>query len=192
MSSWHQNNSDILLPYVKAYLDLIEENSKTMTSSQLMEWIYESIDKVSKDPKYKENVTCKKGCSFCCHDRIFLTQFEADYFKHRMKGKITVNSETALRRQNLAEEFYTLSWTDKKCTLLGKDGTCSVYEDRPIVCRLHNSTSKNAKLCKVDSKGMSGDHGQIYAVQAEALHLALGLASGERGQMLHEVVKEIM
>lgn len=185
---WHEQNMDKLAPLVPKYVKLIEEKSKNSNGVEIMEWVYKLIDGLTENPDFHKLISCAQGCSFCCHDQIPLTQFESDYFKHKMKGKVQPD-RVLLHNQNKESDFYKLSFADKQCSLL-KDGMCSVYEDRPIVCRLHNSTG-DPKLCKIDENGDSGNHGQLYAVELEALHMALGLVSESQGKFLHETLKEM-
>jgi len=64
------------------------------------------------EPKERAKVKCRRGCSFCCGPNIQITSDEADLLKERPVIGLT-----------------------GRCRFLDKDGSCSVYEDRPATCR---------------------------------------------------------
>ena len=70
-----------------------------------------------------------RDCSFCCHDKIIGAKAEIDY----VLSKATYINPVVQTEEN----YESLSFKDKACPLL-KDGKCTVYEFRPIICRTHN------------------------------------------------------
>ncbi len=98
----------------------------------------------------KENVSCKSGCSACCHTQVSITSDEASL----LVKQIVSGAEVDLRRLRLladtgnnAEEFYKLSYEDRACPFLGAGDTCTVYENRPSVCRTNHVVSEPV-LCE--------------------------------------------
>jgi Fe-S-cluster containining protein len=88
-----------------------------------MEAIYEFIHKFT---------ACKKGCNYCCHYEIAITDIEVEYIKNKVKiKKLEVNS------------------SEQSCPFL-KKGICSIYAHRPFICRRHLTITETSKWCKPD------------------------------------------
>lgn len=77
-------------------------------------------EKLSKE--HKNQMQCKKGCDMCCMDySIFPVEFYSILYDFRTKNiipKISVE-----QKENV-------------CIFL-KEGVCSIYQQRPIICRTH-------------------------------------------------------
>lgn len=110
---------------------------------------------------YPESIACKSGCSACCRSTFDITLLDAYYLKHGFDQLPDATRETVLAkcRERLASmreawpEFdhpYLLNYRDEEewevlmpdedetpCVLLGQDGRCLVYRNRPMTCRLH-------------------------------------------------------
>ncbi len=86
---------------------------------------------------HKEFINCKLGCSFCCESGDYpLSAVELEYL---MQGFIKLSDKDKIIVQNNINEM-------KKggaCPFL-IDKKCSVYSNRPIICRVHGL----AYLCK--------------------------------------------
>lgn len=66
---------------------------------------------------HSNNLKCKSGCSDCC---LTLSLLPIEFFA--IKQRIE-NSATFDKR--------------KSCGFLNNDGACSIYNDRPLICRSH-------------------------------------------------------
>lgn len=73
--------------------------------------------------KYSEHIACEKGCASCC---ILETVFPVDAF--------LIYSTVASGR--ISPESLIFEPTEGRCVFL-KDGLCSVYSARPVICRTH-------------------------------------------------------
>lgn len=96
------------------------------------------------DPVVKENVSCGKSCTACCHTQVSVTGDEANL----LANEILTGAEVDLDRlQNLAtaendaHSFYLKDYDQRACPFLKDDGLCSVYESRPTVCRTNHVVS---------------------------------------------------
>lgn len=69
-------------------------------------------------------MSCKKGCSHCCHIDVQITTLEAELIQ--VQQGIPVHQ---------APQF-TQGHRDP-CPFLVPDGSCSIYESRPLICRMH-------------------------------------------------------
>jgi Fe-S-cluster containining protein len=90
-------------------------------------------------------VACKKGCSSCCKMNTMIYEHEAAHL-----AEITGRKMLHLPYRPLNEVFKKgKDFNGKPCPFLVNDA-CSVYEDRPIVCRTHHSLFDDATSCSMD------------------------------------------
>lgn len=95
-------------------------------------------------------ISCKSGCSACCHQRVDITSTEAaSIMKFVAENQLPINTmqlEKQVSAIKLAS-FSSLSFEERQCIFLGPDQRCSIYPVRPMVCRRHFVTSDPA-ICR--------------------------------------------
>ncbi|HUH84821.1 MAG TPA: YkgJ family cysteine cluster protein [Stellaceae bacterium] len=123
---------------------------------------------------------CKSGCAWCCYQNVEVTIPEA----------ILVAAHIAAddpRRQRIAEAAATLGGLDdsarrragKPCPLL-VDNRCSVYDDRPLMCR--GMMAADAEGCRsVFEAGVTGEGSTSIEFYPMAQYFMLGDQAGMRG-----------
>jgi hypothetical protein len=88
----------------------------------------------------ESDVACRRGCTHCCHIGVAVAQPEA-----HMLG-------AAIRRPPKSPRATDLSTFDygyhNPCTFL-RDRKCSIYEHRPLSCRVYVSLDEDALLCEL-------------------------------------------
>jgi Fe-S-cluster containining protein len=105
---------------------------------------------------------CASGCSFCCHSRIHLTPLEAvlinahiqECFSPDERGHLKTRVSANLARtrgQSLAQRVAIKDQTP--CIFLDQQA-CSIYDQRPFICRTWNSLDRRA----CEAAFVSGDH----------------------------------
>ena len=97
--------------------------------------------------KLKQSVACRKGCSFCCHMAVEATIVEAILVWRRAAHLPALSRavhESAAKSANVEPHARWRARTP--CPMLGSDGACQVYEDRPGSCRAF--VSVDAKACE--------------------------------------------
>lgn len=132
-------------PYFKKYQSLVDQ----------VEAVFKQVQ-----TEYGECVTCKVGCSDCCHALFDLTLIEAMFIKHQFDKVIPKEErQKIVERANLADrKVYKLKREASKahqkgkpeneiledmaqqrirCPLLDDEEKCEMYESRPITCRLY-------------------------------------------------------
>ena len=83
-------------------------------------------------------VACKRGCSSCCHMNITISQVEANEIARKsMRACQTLE-------QHVSHDFGEFSGVP--CPFL-IDDACSIYGDRPYVCRKHYSFDTTPHWC---------------------------------------------
>ncbi|MCY4523559.1 MAG: YkgJ family cysteine cluster protein, partial [Halobacteriovoraceae bacterium] len=103
------------------------------------------LEELFKDPIVDKYVACKKGCSFCCHTQVSITEDEALLYVDKiMKEEIKIDLHRLhIQSQagNDASKWYEIPYEVRKCVFLGNENQCLIYEDRPMVCRSNNVLS---------------------------------------------------
>lgn len=139
-------------PYFEKYESLVNQ----------VESVFE---KVKKD--HPDNVSCKPGCSDCCHALFDLTLIEAMYIRSRFVDKFGADEKRVLlekankadrqiykikkkafkefeESQNEVEILGKMAMEKVRCPLLNDDNECDMYEARPLTCRIYGvPTSSN-------------------------------------------------
>lgn len=88
----------------------------------------------------QEHSACKKGCSSCCYMPTELSQTEADAIGHAI-GKQAKQLKPTGRAHQASD-----SHIGSPCVFL-KDDCCSIYENRPYICRQYVNIDVDNLLC---------------------------------------------
>lgn len=93
-------------------------------------------------------ITCKKGCSACCHINVNISPREADLIVSFVRSqKIRLDRKKILAQSDkLPEEFHKLDWETKACPFLNGAGECGIYQFRPLACRKY-LVGSDPKFC---------------------------------------------
>lgn len=162
-----------------------------------------------------EAVTCRPGCSDCCHAVFDLSLIEALYINHKFnqtlqgleRQAVLDRADQAERKQiKLAKKAFKRSESGVqaediledvakkriRCPMLGADDTCVLYDIRPITCRLYGiplAIAGQAHTC-----GMSGfEQGRPYpTVNMERIQDALVELSQEIVDSLNTKLKAMV
>lgn len=91
-------------------------------------------------------VACRKGCSYCCHQPATVFAFEAIRIAHALSVSLSDHQLKALKKKMKARVNGLRGASVRKnvesrtaCPLLGPEGQCSIYADRPLTCRMAHS-----------------------------------------------------
>lgn len=138
-------------------MDLIHFVLKKLNKNHLPEkrarYVHRLVDELNEyiftNPKVKELSPCKSGCSACCHTQVSVTADEAELLAIRVNEGVEINRDRLaiqMAAQNSTPAWTALTYEERKCVFLDKDQRCSVYEDRPSVCRT-NAVIGEASQC---------------------------------------------
>lgn len=186
-----RNNPDLI-----AIVNLtLEALAKLSTPEERVKFLHAAIDdlnvSVFTHPLVKQFSPCKMGCSGCCHTQVSVTEDEARVLASKITEGIAIDFDRVKLQsetRNDAEEFFKLKYADRKCVFLDENGACSVYEDRPSVCRT------NAVLGTADQCDTSVERKPVRLVktpQADMVIYAQFLFSNKNGS-LHNLVSELI
>ena len=181
---------------------------------QRYETIINEADQVFQAVRAKcaENVRCEKGCSDCCHALFDLTLVEALYlnshfnakFSGKAKDDVLKRADEADRQayrlkheavkatrdgKNAADILAEMAKVRVRCPLLDDEGACSMYEQRPVTCRIYGvptAIGGSAHTC-----GKSGfEKGKPYpTVYLDRIQDKLYALSHELSESIHSRYK---
>ncbi len=190
-------DNPVYLQEIKEALEIIQK--KLGRNTNLMECylaLRENALKITND-RLKGAITCgtAANCSFCCHDRIEMGAIEAQYVEQAVKEKGVVPNQHRIKQQN---ENPNIKWMDKACPLLLDENSegnrlCSIYEDRPLICIIHNSAEDPERCNKENDPGRSIREAKIAVLDA-LIFTSFGL--GFKGVMsikpttMHEMLND--
>jgi Fe-S-cluster containining protein len=180
------------LGIVQFILDKISRVSSPLKRARI---VHKSIDEFNEEifahPLVQQYSPCKVGCSACCHTQVSVTSDEAELLTQKIMEGVEINLERLERQASVSEEtstFYQLKYDDRACVFLDDSGACTVYEDRPSVCRT-NAVLGDAQQCLV-----SGDTQQLRLVKTSKADMAIYasfLHSKESGSLPFMVFKKL-
>lgn len=137
---------------------LVSENASSRNKLQKIYSLMSDLGKTA-----EPYVACGKGCSACCHMNVMISQLEVNLIEKETGIKATKISSTRLHGHD--------KYVGVPCPFL-KDGSCSIYELRPFVCRKHVSFDTTAYWCDPDRVlgvefpmiGFSGAEGAYFDI----------------------------
>jgi len=101
-------------------------------------------------PDIIEQVRCGRGCAHCCRLWVGITRDEAELLAERVRNG-TAHADPlrmeAQSRWTSPFDFLGKPLEEASCVFLGDDGACTVYEDRPSICRVVLVAS-DPELCR--------------------------------------------
>lgn len=166
---------------------IMEHLKRISNKSERARFVHNVIDQYNEEvfshPLVKEHMPCKAGCSACCHTQVSVTSDEAELLASLVEEGVEID-ENLLRLQMSAENdselFFKISYNDRKCVFLSKQGSCNVYKDRPAVCRT------NAVLGSADQCDTSKEQKSVRLIRTPKSDMAIigaFAASDENGSL---------
>jgi len=99
----------------------------------------------------KQNIDCKKGCEWCCHQPVFALDYELFYLNWFIKENFSTEKQDLIKEKARQKREKLTGLTDNQilnskypCPLL-ENGICIAYQARPVACRIY--LSKNVNSC---------------------------------------------
>jgi Fe-S-cluster containining protein len=160
---------------------------------------------------YSKHLTCKAGCSGCCHHHLSVFAVEADAAREAVEA---LAPDLRARVEEHAREVVGREAQGQPvaCPLL-VDDRCSIYESRPLICRTQGlpllmeaeDGEQEVDFCPLNftETGAVEDLDEGHLVPLDAMNMRLALinlqhcrdtglgdeASGERIQMADIILK---
>ena len=96
--------------------------------------------------RQKMGVACHKGCHWCCHQAVYANSYELHFLSEKIKNRFPPEKISKWIEKAEAKSIATSQMNEEEvskykaaCPLL-ENGACSVYEARPMACRIYLST----------------------------------------------------
>ncbi|MFA6238360.1 MAG: YkgJ family cysteine cluster protein [Bacteriovorax sp.] len=169
---------------------IIEHLKKISSPLEKARFVHNVVDDYNKEvfshPLVKELSPCKTGCSACCHTQVSVTEDEAELLISRITDGIKIDYallKTQMKAGDNSDEFYKLSFEDRKCIFLSSDKTCQVYNDRPSVCRTNAVIGEAAQCSTTDGIREKQTLRLIKTPQSDMAIMGSFLASKRSGSL---------
>jgi Fe-S-cluster containining protein len=132
---------------------LIKASQRASSASQRVVWLHRAASAWS--TPLQAVAACSQGCSHCCNTPVTISSLEADLIDRRTGSK-PAKPAHAVRLQDFPDldqaipalQALTAQWQGVPCPLL-QDGACSVYDVRPMACRLLINLDDDDLLCRL-------------------------------------------
>jgi Fe-S-cluster containining protein len=126
-----------LMPGVVRKLENIRQSRQT--ARQKIRALYEIADLMVASTS--DLVACKRGCSHCCHCAVAVSKQEAALMAESV-GRTPADAPAK-------NDYSHVKWGyHNPCPFL-RDGACSIYESRPLVCRTLFNVDVDDLLCQL-------------------------------------------
>lgn len=129
----------------------IENNFSNDTLFEAIESLFAAIDGLNDSilslaKRQNIEVACAKGCHWCCHQAVYANSYELHFLSHKIKSRFSPEKIEEIKKLALAKHTATFQMNEEEiakykspCPLL-ENGACSVYDARPMACRIYLST----------------------------------------------------
>ncbi len=134
---------------VRDLVAVLENKSNLRRMSDAGALLMKVYDDTARKHGRPAELACKKGCGYCCHTRVTVTAPEIFLLARAVRPRwedendglqSSFQKQEAVTRGLSIEERYA---TRTACPLL-TDGSCGMYEPRPLTCRAYGSRSLDA------------------------------------------------
>lgn len=136
LSAWYEPQ---LLLASKKLSDAIDSNTSRRLKIYKIQTI---ISEIRENPAAR--TACKKGCSNCCYQQVKISQTEADAIGARI-GRKAHQLRVAFKMKDV-----NAYGRETPCTFL-VGGACSIYQNRPFVCREFVNSDRDNLLCSFEN-----------------------------------------
>lgn len=151
-----------------------------------------NLQELFKDERIEKLITCKLGCQSCCHTQVSVTRDESDLLAQKVVEGAEIDLEKLslqTKSKNSHDDWYKLSYEDRGCLFLNNQGSCTVYEDRPLVCRT-NYVVSDAENCNTQD-GITKAVRLLNTHRADMVVMGAYQSSKENGALPYMLFKSI-
>lgn len=113
---------------------------------------------------------CKHACSSCCHISVGLSGAEAQIIGRAIGVEPATNVSSHGDREALVKHYF-----GEPCPFLSNGG-CSIYDHRPVACRLHFSLDRDGYFCRTS---IAPEESIVPNVNLESYWMIYGLIAAQ-------------
>lgn len=163
-----------------------------------------------------EQIACQRGCSACCRGLFDITLLDAYLIKDgfdRLPQELRDRSHKLARQRLetirhrwpdfdapfLLNRYPEEEWDEvmpeedeTPCSLLGADGTCMIYDSRPMTCRLHGIPMVDDNGEVLFDEWCSLNFTECDPLQIEALRAPFNDIFSRELLLFHEFTKRLL
>ena len=137
------------------------------------------------------NFACAKGCSYCCSLKVEAYPQEA----FRIARELSTRTDREAIMTRLAAHVQrhrevTGNRGREPCPFLAEGGACSIYEVRPLACRM--CVSLDVQRCRQMTETVPSDEDMVYKSQAIASGTQKAYARNKLPATPHEMVASVL
>lgn len=172
----------VVIELARQIYDRIEHGKRNGTIDPPVQYLLSKID-LTLNGMRDVPIACGKGCSHCCNVWVSVTAPEALFIAKRLI--VAENSVTSnVREAHLATKDFSHSERPNHptpCPLL-RNNLCSIYENRPLFCRL--AASGDSEICRRSYTNITDENiptPVMFIFGREAYSLALAAALKRSG-----------
>lgn len=145
------------------------------------------VDELAKrlSARYAAHLTCRAGCSGCCHHHLSVFPVEAATLREAIQS-LPPETQTCLKQQAADVREREMRGLPVACPML-IDDKCAVYESRPLICRTQGlpllmeaeDGAQEVDFCPLNftAPDAVNDLDEEHLVPLNALNLRLAMAN---------------
>lgn len=135
--------------------------------------LYDLIDNLldsftSRLRKDSHPLACKKGCSWCCTQPVFINEWELEYLKYFMRKRFTGDRLVEIKDKAKKKNDEVARLDEKEqllkripCPLLFEN-VCSIYPARPTACRIYLSSDVDSCIEEFRNPSNEKNFAKLY------------------------------
>ncbi|OUR98553.1 hypothetical protein A9Q84_03835 [Halobacteriovorax marinus] len=136
-------SSDVFM--IKITNKVLKRLNKISSAVRRARFVHKEINNhlsvLFQDPMVEKHISCRKGCSACCHTQVSISDDEAALLAKLVNGGVNIDM-AKLKSQSAASKsatlWYQIPFEERGCVFLDENKECTVYNDRPAVCRTNH------------------------------------------------------
>lgn len=92
------------------------------------------VEEFASEASNQGGISCANGCSSCCHVDLAVTAIEAVCIQRAVE-RLPEDTREGLQQRASALAKSRDSSDPLPCVMLDENGSCTIYADRPMICR---------------------------------------------------------
>jgi len=100
--------------------------------------------------RYPTQITCHAGCDGCCYQQFTVFPVEAYHLAQAVTALAPEARQHLLARLQQIDPWHVID-TPQPCVLL-EHGRCSLYDHRPLICRIHGFPVSSTMIERSDDE----------------------------------------
>lgn len=139
------------------YIDQYNQLARRLDGRDIVNGFHLELDEMLNQKRTRDalakDITCKKGCAYCCYLQIDISKDEAALIRAFCEDEGISLRKNRLQSQAQAkgrEAWAKLTPEQKRCVFLDEFNECLIYDHRPASCRKYLVVS-DPELCDAET-----------------------------------------